>query len=81
MKKNFRCTDDAAWEDGLRKAEAMRRAGYDVDMTRVLNSAVAVFVAETPAESAERLGLIKGDAPVNIQSAAAFRRWAAAGDR
>jgi hexokinase len=81
VKKNFRCTDDEAWDAGLAKAEAMRRAGYDVDMTRVLNDAVTVFVGETPEQSAERLGLVKGEKPVSISSAAAFRRWAAAEKR
>jgi hypothetical protein len=66
MKKNFRCTDDAAWEAGLEKAEAMRREGYDIDMTSVLNSAVRQFADEKPEQSAARFGLTKGDQPVAI---------------
>src|SRR3982751_6536788 len=62
MKKNFRCTDDAAWEAGLEKAEAMRREGYDIDMTSVLNSAVRQFADEKPEQSAARVGLAKGPA-------------------
>jgi hypothetical protein len=66
MKKNFRCTDDAAWGAGLAKAEAMRRAGYDIDMTSVLNTAVRQFADETPEASAARFGLVKGEKPVAI---------------
>jgi hypothetical protein len=66
MKKNFRCDDDPAWDAGLAKAEAMRRAGYDIDMTYVLNSAVRQFADETPEQSAARLGLTKGEKPVAI---------------
>jgi hypothetical protein len=66
MKKNFRCTDDAAWEAGLKKAEAMRRAGYDIDMTIVLNTAVIQFPNESIEESVARLGLTKTGAPVAI---------------
>jgi hypothetical protein len=66
MKKNFRCTDDAAWEAGLAKAEAMRREGYDIDMTSVLNSAVRQFADERPEQSAARFGLTKSDQPVAI---------------
>jgi hypothetical protein len=66
MKKNFRCTDDAAWEAGLKKAEAMRRAGYDIDMTSVLNSAVRQFADEETEQSVARFGLTKGEKPVAI---------------
>lgn len=66
MKKNFRCTDDAAWEAGLDKAEAMRRAGYDIDMTSVLNAAVQQFAVESAEQSAARFGIAKGDQPVGI---------------
>jgi hypothetical protein len=80
-KKNFRCTDDAAWEAGLGKGEVMRRAGYDIDMTSVLNRAVLQFVEETIEETVARFELTQGEQPVNVHSSAAFRRWAAAGDR
>lgn len=65
-KKNFRCTDDAVWEKGLAKAEEMRRAGYDVDMTLVLNLAVRQYAEETDRETAERLGLVRGGRPMPL---------------
>lgn len=65
-KKNFRCADDAVWEKGLAKAGEMRRAGYDVDMTLVINLAVRQFADETPDQSAERLALTSTDEPVPL---------------
>lgn len=65
-KKNFRCTDDAVWEKCLTKAEEMRRQGFDIDMTAVLNAAVRQFASEEIAATRLRLGLIRADAPVPL---------------
>lgn len=65
-KKNFRCTDDAIWEHALAKAEHMRRRGYDVDLTLVLNRAVRQFADESIETSAEYLELSRSDTPVTL---------------
>ena len=65
-KKNFRCADDAVWERALTKAEQMRRQGFDIDMTAVLNAAVRQFASEHEAETVQRFGLVRSDAPVPL---------------
>jgi len=52
------------WKLGISKAEVMREAGYDVDMTKVVARAVDQFVDETVQETADRLGLERADGPV-----------------
>ena len=78
-KKNFRCSDDELWDKGLTKTEDMRRAGYDIDMTMVLNRAVRQLAEETPEQTAERLGLQAGEGPAKL-----YRRpgqWGRTGNR
>lgn len=59
-KKNFK-TNVSEWQAGLSKAEEMRRLGYDVDMTLVLNHAVRQFGTESVADTVARLELEAGD--------------------
>lgn len=63
-KKNFKVRDLEDWDTGLRKCEQMRRAGYDIDMTMVLNAAVERFAAESAEDTAKRMGIQKGEEPV-----------------
>lgn len=62
-KKNFRA-ENAEWAAGIRKTQAMRRDGYPIDMTVVMEWALRQFIGETPGESAKRLGITKGDSPI-----------------
>lgn len=62
-KKNFRA-ENREWAAGIRKTEDMRRAGYVVDMTVVMEAALREFVGESMEETATRLGLVKGDSPI-----------------
>lgn len=62
-KKNFRA-ENAEWAAGIRKTEEMRREGYVIDMTGVMEAALREFVGESMEETATRLGLVKGDSPI-----------------
>ncbi len=53
----FRCDTQTRWDPAMGKAEAMRQAGYDIDVTLVLNLAIEQFLTETPEETAARLGI------------------------
>lgn len=78
-KKNFRCADDAMWATGLEKAESMRRAGYDIDLSLVLNQAIRQFIGETVEQTARRLELTAAENPVPL-----YRRpgqWGRTGNR
>lgn len=61
--RNFRCPGPA-WTAAKEKAEKMRTAGYDVDVTKVLVGEVSRFGTESMQESAKRLGLSKSKGPV-----------------
>jgi hypothetical protein len=76
-KKNFKCDSKTKWEPAMDKAAAMRDAGYDVDLTFVLNAAIVQFRDETAEQTAERLGLVKSDKPVKTYRAPRPRRVAA----
>lgn len=65
-KQNFRC-DGEVWQRAVQKAADMRRAGYDIDMTYVLNREVDLVLEQTPEQIAKRLGLVKHDAPVPLR--------------
>lgn len=78
-KKNFRCADDEVWKVGIEKTESMRRAGYDIDMSMVLNQAIRQLAAETVEQTARRLELVAADKPVPL-----YRRpgqWGRTGNR
>lgn len=64
-KHNIRYPGDR-WAAALRKTELMRQEGYDIDMTKVVASAVDEFHDESIGETAVRLGLVKADGPVRI---------------
>jgi hypothetical protein len=64
------------WKLGISKAEVMREAGYDVDMTKVVAEAVDRFVDETIEQTAKRLRLKQADEPVRPYRAP-YRRTAA----
>lgn len=70
-KQNFRY-DVTRWGKAQDKTVRMRRAGYDVDMTKVLTAATDQFVDETDEQTVVRLGLARQDQPVGI-----YRRPAA----
>jgi hypothetical protein len=55
-KQNFRCAK-VKWEKATYKAEQMRQAGYEINMTRLLVREVEQFGTETVEETAQRLGL------------------------
>lgn len=67
-KKNFRADPDE-WQAGLDKAERMRREGYDVDLTVVLNKALREFIDEADDASAQRMGLPRNTVAVPIYRA------------
>jgi len=58
--RNFRCPA-STWEAAQDKASDMRGAGYDIDVTKVLNAELSVFTDETIEETAERFELVKGE--------------------
>lgn len=74
-KQNFRYPDER-WKAGVAKAQAMRGAGYDIDMTKLLTPVVDKFVDETIEQTAKRLRLKQADEPVRPYRAP-YRRGAA----
>jgi hypothetical protein len=65
-KQNFRCPAER-WGVAQVKAAAMRAAGYDVDVTKVLNAEVVRFNDESMEETAARLGLSRSkEGPVPV---------------
>lgn len=59
-KQGFRYPTER-WKLAVTKMEAMRAAGYDIDMTKVLAAEVDRVIAEAPAETAKRLGLERAE--------------------
>ena len=55
------------WKPAADKCEQMRRAGYDIDVTLVMNHALVDFAKESIDDTAERMGLAKGDQPARIR--------------
>ncbi len=63
----FRCDTVTRWDPAMEKAAQMREAGYDVDLTLVLNHRIDEFLDETMEATAERMGLERetaGPAPI-----------------
>ncbi len=71
--RNFRCETER-WDAAQKKARQMRADGYDIDVTKVLNAELGRFNDETADETAERLGLVKGDEPAKLYRRPAPRR-------
>jgi hypothetical protein len=69
--KNFRC-EQTKWDTAMAKAATMRSEGYDIDVSKLLNTALDVFNAEDMGKTAKRLKLVKGDGPAPL-----YRRPAA----
>lgn len=64
-KQNFRYPVER-WRSAMTKLEDMRKAGYDIDMTKVLSAEVDRIIGETADSTAERLGLVAGEAPAAV---------------
>lgn len=64
-KQNFRYPVER-WREAMAKMEKMRRAGFDIDMTKVLGAEVDRVLGESADATARRLGLVAGEAPAAV---------------
>jgi hypothetical protein len=64
-KQNFRYPGEE-WKQAGEKCQAMRDAGYDIDMTKLLTREVDQFRNESTATTVKRLGLVRSSAPVKL---------------
>jgi hypothetical protein len=55
------------WKAAADKCVEMRRAGYDIDVTLVMNHALVDFANESIDDTVTRLSLTKGDQPAQIR--------------